>query len=87
MTDEEKAKVQQQVQAIEAGAKQWLSAEAISRYGSLKAAFPERAVQIAAVIVQLAHAGQIKEKLSDVDFKSLLIHLDEKKRETKIRRI
>ena len=87
MTDEEKAKVQQQVQAIEQGAKQWLSAEAISRYGSLKAAFPERAVQIAAVIVQLAHAGQIKEKLSDADFKSLLIHLDEKKRETKIRRI
>ena len=85
--EEEKQKVQQQVQALEAMAKQWMSAEAITRYGTLKAAFPEKAVQITAVIAQLAQQGQLKQKISDEELKSLLRHLDQGRKETKIRRI
>lgn len=81
---QEKIKVQQQINALEAVAKQFMSSEAIMRYGSLKSAYQQKALQSLALIATLAKQGQIKEKISDAQYKSLLMRLDEPKRETKI---
>ena len=87
MNQEEKAKLQEQISALESLARQWMTAEAISRYGALKAAYPERALQVAALIAQLAEQRQLKEKLGDAELKALLAHLQAPKKETKIRRV
>ena len=85
--DQEKLKLQQQIQALESLAKQWMSAEAITRYGTLKAAYPEKAVQVIAIIAQLVQQGQIKQKITDAELKSLLIQIEPKKKETSIKRL
>ncbi len=79
-------KIQQQVAAMETIAKQHLSSEAITRYGALKSAHPQKAIQVIAVIAQLVQQNQIQEKLTDAQFKQLLQHLEPQKRETKITR-
>ena len=60
------------------------SKEAISRYGNLKAAHPDVAIQAIAVIAQAA--GQIKEKISDEQFKNILKQMQKPKKEFKILR-
>lgn len=64
--------MQQQLSIIESVAKQFMSKEAISRYGAVKMAHPETAVKAIAFIAQAAQLGHIKEKLSDDDFKTIL---------------
>ena len=66
----EQIELNQQIEMLENIAKQYLSKEAISRYGNLKAAHPDVAIQAIAVIAQAA--GQIKEKISDEQFKNIL---------------
>ena len=71
--------MQQQISAIEAIAKQFMSKEAISRYGALKIAHPETAVKAIAFIAQAVQLGQIKEKIKDEDFKMILTEIKEGK--------
>jgi DNA-binding TFAR19-related protein (PDSD5 family) len=71
--------LQRQVQELEKIAKQYLSKEALARYGNLKTAFPEKAIKVATLIVQLINNGQIIEKIDDQKFKYLLFQLDNKK--------
>lgn len=77
----ERIKMQQQVEFIESNAKKFLDKNALERYGNLKAVQPERALQVAILIAQASQAGQIKDVLSDEEFKNLLRNLDEPKRE------
>ncbi|RME54597.1 hypothetical protein D6777_03185 [Candidatus Woesearchaeota archaeon] len=81
---QEQEALQQQIQVVETYAKQYLDRDAIARYGNLKAAHPEKAVQVAALIAQGAQSGQIQGKINDAQFKELLLRLQPKKRETKI---
>lgn len=81
---QEKMKLQQQVLQMENFAKQYLTNESISRYGNIKAANKEKALHITALICQLAQSKQIPEKLTDEQFKSLLLQLESPKKETKI---
>jgi len=83
----EQQKLQQQIMEIEKLAKQQMTNEAISRYGALKSAHQERALQAIAVIARLAQENQIKEKITDEQFKSLLQQLDSEKKEFKIKKI
>jgi len=78
MNDEE-ANLQKQVQELESIAKQYLSKEALIRYGNLKTAFPDKAVKVATLIVQLINNNQITEMLDDKKFKYLLEQLQNKK--------
>lgn len=80
----EKLKLQQQINALETLAKQYMTNEAISRYGNIKSAHKEKALQLIAIIAQLIQQNQIKEKITDAQLKQLLINLNEPKRETKI---
>lgn len=81
---QEELKLQQQVLQLEAYVKQYLTGEAISRYGNIKSAHPEKAIQIITFIAQLAHNNQIKNKLSDQEFKQMLMYITQEKRTTRI---
>ncbi len=80
----EQIELNQQIEMLENIAKQYLSKEAISRYGNLKSAHPDVAIQAIAVIAQAA--GQIKEKISDEQFKNILKQIQKPKKEFKILR-
>lgn len=91
--DEEEAKnlqkqfeMQKQWQTLETFVKRHLSKDAIMRYGSVKAAHPEKAMQVISLLAQMIQAGQIPEIISDEQFKKMLINLQAQKRETKIMR-
>ncbi|MDI6737997.1 MAG: DNA-binding protein [Nanoarchaeota archaeon] len=81
---QERIQLRQQVAQIEGAAKLWMDAEAVSRYGTLKAAHPEKALQAAILIAQFVQSGKITKVITDEQLKELLIYLDEKKKETKI---
>jgi programmed cell death protein 5 len=79
----EEQKLQSQVAQLEGMVKPLLTKEALTRYGTIKTAFPEKAIQVLVVIAQLAQAGRVK-TVDDETLKKLLIQLTPKKRETKI---
>lgn len=80
----EEQKAIQQINAIESMAKQVMSPEAIARYSMLKTAHPEKALQAIAMIAQAASKNQLAEKVTDEQFKTLLIRMEPGKKETKI---
>ena len=80
---QEQEQLQQQVQQIELIVKQALTKEALERYGNLKTAFPEKAVQLLVILAQAIQAGQIS-KIDDDTLKEVLKKLSPKKREFKI---
>ena len=78
--------LQKQIQLLEATVKQFLTKEAITRYGNIKAAHPQKAMQVITILAQLIQSGQIKEQMNDAQFKELLLNMQEPKQETKITR-
>lgn len=81
---QEQIQLQKQVEMLEMIAKQKMTKEAISRYGNLKAAHPEKAIQIIAVLAQAIQQGQITEQVTDEKLKSMLMQLEPPKKEFKI---
>ena len=63
------------IKIIENVAKSKMSKEAISRYGNLKTAYPEKAVKAISFIAEAVQAGQIKDMINDGQFKELLKRL------------
>lgn len=80
----EEQKMLQQVNTIETMAKQAMTPEAFARYSTLKTAHPEKALQAVAMIAQAASEGKLAEKVSDEQFKNLLLRMEPKKKEPKI---
>ena len=81
---QEHFRLQQQVELIEQMAKPYLSSEAITRYGTLKSAHPEKAIRVAALIAQGVQSGQIKSLITDEQFKGLLQQIQPPKKEFKM---
>ncbi len=79
--------LQSQLEQLEAVVKQFLSKEALQRYGNLKAAHQEKAVQLLVILGQAIQQGQIKEKITDEKLKNLLKQLQPEKKEFKIKRV
>jgi len=80
--EEQQAAMQQmnqQIALIESIAKQYMTKEAISRYGAVKIAHPETAIKAIAFVAQAIQLGHIKEKLKDEDFKIILQEVKEGK--------
>ena len=75
---QKQAELLKQVEILEKVAKQQMSKEAIARYGNLKSAHLEKAIQAITTIVQAIQAGQLQEPLSDDDFKLLLQRMEKK---------
>ena len=84
---EEQSQIQHQIGQMESVVRQFLSKEALARYGSLKAAHQEKALQLLVVLFQAIQKGQVKGKIEDALLKKVLEQLAPKKREIKIKRV
>jgi programmed cell death protein 5 len=89
MNDEQKqAQAEQQLEAQkQALLRQILSPEARQRLTNLKMVKPEFTEQLELQLIQLVQTGKLPVPLSDAKLKQILIQLQSRKRETKIRRI
>jgi programmed cell death protein 5 len=89
MNDEQKqAQEEQQLEAQkQALLRQILSPEARQRLTNLKMVKPEFTEQLELQLIQLAQTGKLPIPLSDNQLKQILVQLQSRKRETKIRRI
>ena len=84
---QQEGQLQQQIEYMEGIVKQLLTKEALERYGNLKTAHQEKALQLLAVLFQAIQQGQIKKQIDDIALKKLLEQLTPKKREIKIKRV
>ena len=82
---QEQLQLQQQVQQLEAMVKAAMTKEAMQRFGNIKAAHPEKAVQLLVVLAQLLQAEQLK-KIDDEKLKEILKKLQPEKKEFTINR-
>ena len=89
MTDEQKqAQAEQQLEMQKQELlRQILSPEARQRLANLKMIKPEFTEQLELQLIQLAQSGKLPIPMSDAQLKQILIQLQSRKRETKIRRI
>ena len=86
--DQNQSQVKKQIDAQkDALLRQMLSPEARQRLTTLKMIKPEFTDQIELQLIQLAQAGKLPIPLPDAQLKQILIQLQSRKRETKIRRI
>ena len=60
---------------IENIAKSKMSKDAISRYGNLKIAHPDKAVKVISFIAEAVNSGEIKQEIRDEQFKKLLMRI------------
>lgn len=82
---EEQQQLQAQLEQLETLVKQFLSKEALQRYGNLKVAHQDKAIQLLVILGQAIQQKQIKEKITDEKLKEILKQLQPKKN-FKIRR-
>lgn len=83
---QQQMQVEQQIEALEQVVKAHLDKDALTRYGNIKAANPQKAVQILVILGQAIQAGHIRTMLNDEQFKAILEKLTPEKKEFKIRR-
>lgn len=84
---QENQQLESQLEQLETAVKQFLSKEALQRYGNIKAAHKDKAVQMLVILGQAIQQGKIREKISDKDLKDLLKKLQPEKKEFKIRHV
>ena len=84
---QEQAQVQQQIEQIEEIVKKFLTKEALARYGNLKTAHQEKALQLLMILFQAIQKGQIQGQIDDSTLKKILQQLTPKKKEIKIKRV
>ena len=82
---QQQAEIQQQVLALESFVKARLTKEALARYGNLKTAHPEKALQLLAILAQAIRTQNIKQ-INDEQLKDLLKRMEPKKHDFKIKR-
>ena len=84
---DEQAQIQQQVEQMESVVKQFLTRDALARYGNLKAAHQEKAMQMLVVLFQAIQKGQVQGKIEDSLLKKILEQLTPAKKEFRINRV
>ena len=84
---QEQAQIGQQIEAMENVVKSFLTKEALARYGSLKTAHQEKALQLLVILFQAIQKGQIKGKIDDSLLKRLLEQMTPQKRDIRIKRV
>ncbi len=86
MNQEEQMQLQQQIEQLEIVVKQKMTKQALERFGNIKSAHPEKAIQLLAILGQAIQAGKIEE-IDDDQLKEILMKLTPEKKEFKIRKI
>ena len=84
---QEQTQIQQQIEQMEEIVRQFFTKDALARYGNLKTAHNEKALQLLIILFQAIQKGQIQSKIDDSTLKKVLEQLTPKKREIKIRRV
>ncbi len=84
---QEQSQVRQQIEYMEDAVRQFMAKEALARYGNLKTAHQEKALQLLVVLFQAIQKGQIKGKIEDSTLKKILEQLTPKKKEITIKRV
>src|SRR3989344_9261337 len=84
---DEQSQIQQQVGQMESVVRQFFTKDALARYGNLKAAHQEKALQLLVVLFQAIQKGQVKGKIEDALLKKVLEQLAPAKKEFKIKRV
>ena len=84
---QEQGQIQQQIEQMESIVKQFFTKEALARYGTLKTAHQEKALQLLVVLFQAIQKGQIQGKVEDGLLKKILEQMTPKKKEIKINRV
>ena len=79
--------IKQQIEQMELVVRNFLSKEALQRYGSLKTAHKEKSLQLLVLLFQAIQKGQIKSEIDDSTLKKVLEQLTPKQREIKIKRV
>jgi programmed cell death protein 5 len=82
---QEEAELAQQIGQLESIVKTLFTKEALERYGNLKAAHPEIAVRLLALVGQAIQSGKAA-KINDTQLKAMLERIAPKKKEIKITR-
>jgi|TARA_Y100000031_G_C8094575_1_gene325796 DNA-binding TFAR19-related protein (PDSD5 family) len=83
---QEQQQMQRQIAQLESVVKQALTKEALERYGNLKAAHPDKAVQVLVILAQAIQSGQVS-KIEDSMLKEILMKLTPEKKDFKIKRV
>lgn len=83
----EQSQMQQQIEQMEDIVRQFFTKEALARYGNLKTAHHEKALQLLLILFQAIQKGQIQGKIDDSTLKKILEQLTPKKKEIKIKRV
>ena len=83
---QEEAQLQSQIEQLEAVVRQVLTKDALARYGNIKAAHPEKAIQVLVVLGQLIQQRGMT-SINDDQLKQILNQLQPEKKDFKIRRI
>ncbi len=83
----EQQQMQAQIEQLEIVVKQFLTKEALQRFGNLKAAHQDKAIQLIVILGQAIQQNQIKEKITDEKLKEILKQLQTEKKDFKIKRI
>ncbi len=84
---QDKAKIQQQIDYMESIVKQFLTKDALMRYGNLKIAHQEKALQILLILFQSIQTNQLKTKIDDTKLKNILEQMTPKERKIQIKRV
>ena len=77
----------QQLEAMENIVRQFLTKDALARYGNLKAAHKEKSLQLLVVLFQAIQKGQVQGRIEDSLLKKILEQMTPKKKEIKIKRV
>ena len=83
----EQAQIQRQIETMENAVRQMLTKDALVRYGNLKAAHQEKALQLLVILFQAVQKGQIRSKIDDPTLKKVLEQITPKQKEFNIRRV
>ena len=82
----EQEQVRQQIEMMESVVRQFLAKDALERYGNLKAAHKEKALQLLAVIYSAIKKGH-DQQIDDNLLKKIIEQITPKKRDIKIKRV
>ncbi|MFH1642881.1 MAG: DNA-binding protein [Nanoarchaeota archaeon] len=86
MQQQEQAQLQDQIDQLENIVKQVLTKDALSRLGNIKAAHPEKAIQLLVVLAQYIQQNQLSQ-INDVQLKEIIRQITPKKKEFKINKV
>lgn len=81
----EEQQLQQQIQEIESVVKTKLTKDALERYGNIRTAYPEKAVQLIVLLGELLQSGKV-DIIDDNMLKEIIMRITPKKKEFRIRR-